>query len=113
MTKKDRPDYDILVWADVPGDESTKKAMPSWLNPEHSLLGMTSKDLGKRLKNAIENVVAAISETDASLKQYYVDELQLNFTVNASGGIELVGKVNAGAQSAVTVTLRRKDPREP
>jgi len=44
--------------------------------------------------------------------KYEVDEVELSFGVNASGSIALIAKLEAGAQAAIKVKLKRR-PQNP
>jgi len=37
-----------------------------------------------------------------------IDETELSLTVSANGGVELLGKLTAGAQASIKVKLKRK-----
>jgi hypothetical protein len=41
--------------------------------------------------------------------KFYVDELEISLAINASGGVELIGKLEAGAQAGIKIKLKRKE----
>ena len=39
---------------------------------------------------------------------FAIDAIELSLTVNANGGLELIGKLNAGMEASIKLTLKRK-----
>ena len=48
-----------------------------------------------------------VFETESEKKGFYIDEIELTLAVNASGGLELIGKANAGIEGGIKVKLKR------
>ena len=52
----------------------------------------------------------SILDVDTSKEsKFYVDELEISLAINASGGVELIGKLEAGAQAGIKIKLKRKE----
>ena len=47
------------------------------------------------------------SQPEKLSKGFYIDEIELSLSVNASGGIELIGKAEAGVEGGIKVKLKR------
>ena len=59
----------------------------------------------------IEDVLSKLGPLERlsnAVKGFELDELSLEFAINAEGGVELIGKATVGFQASVSVTLKPK-----
>ena len=66
------------------------------------------ESLSGNLKTFIARIQRILDEQQENTSTYYIDEVELNLTVNASGGIELVGKLEAGAMGGIKIKLKKR-----
>jgi hypothetical protein len=62
----------------------------------------------KNLNAFLEQVGPLLETSGKVLKNYEIDEVELSIAINASGGIELVGKLEAGAEAGLKIKLKRR-----
>lgn len=62
----------------------------------------------KNLGDFLEQIAPLLDSAGEALKSYEIEEIELNIAVNGSGGVELVGKLEAGAQAGMRIKLKRK-----
>lgn len=79
-------------------------------NPDSSSL--IYRDLPiEKLKENINDFTNKISEVldgiQGKLKNYKLDEIELNVELSASGSIHLIGSVEVGTTGAITLTFKR------
>ncbi len=100
----------IGVWTEAP-QEAIKAATP--------LPAIGSSGAMKVVQVGISTISANISgfirdfESNLSKElptdsRFVVDEIELTLAITASGGVELVGKLSAGAQAGIKVKLKCK-----
>jgi hypothetical protein len=41
-------------------------------------------------------------------KSFEIDEIEISLAVTAEGGVELIGKVTAGVEAGIKITLKRR-----
>ena len=97
----------IITIITTTDETNTKSGLP--FGPKLSQkLSVTSEDLSANLNTFLESfnqVIEAQPETLA--KGFSIDEIELSLSVNASGGIELIGKAEAGIEGGITIRLKR------
>lgn len=102
MAKKD-----ISVWT-VQVEENKKAALPSFGEKTAEIVTVSQDKLSANLKDFLESS-QALTELDMPKESsFYIDEMELSLAINAKGGIELVGKLEAGAQAGIKIKLKRK-----
>jgi hypothetical protein len=62
----------------------------------------------KNLSVFLEQIGPLLESSGEALKNYDIDEIELNIAINASGGVELVGKLQAGAEAGLKIKLKRR-----
>lgn len=83
----------------------TKGALP--LRPTlPKQISVESEAVTKSLLDFIQNFNQVFQDAPSS-NNFYVDEIELSLAINASGGIELIGKATAGVEGGIKVTLKR------
>ena len=105
MTKKK---HEITVWTTFSGDD-TQNALPSFTKGTIKAVQVTSDTLAKNLESFLSNLESVIQVNPPNDSPFYIDQMELNLAVNASGGIELLGKLEGGAQAGIKITLKRKE----
>jgi hypothetical protein len=88
-------------------ETNTKSGLP--FGPKlNQKLSVTPEDFSANLKTFIESFNQVIEAQPETLsKGFYIDEIELSLSVNASGGIELVGKAEVGIEGGITLRLKR------
>jgi hypothetical protein len=103
----------IQVWAvDEGGDEPTG-AIPGMTRGErrraNAGLELIELDQGE-LRSRIESFLAEFSQiSEPEHAGFVVDEIELALTVNARGGVALIGRLEAGGEAGIKVTIRRRE----
>jgi hypothetical protein len=99
----------ITIWTNEVEEEDVKAALPrlgkSFVGKS---IAMDSTVLSKSLNEFLLAFVPVIEEQPKEISGYYLDEIELSLTINAQGGIELVGKLDAGVEAGIKVKLKRK-----
>lgn len=89
-------------------DQGEKAGLPkfNFLKNEFKIsadtLATNLKDFLEKIKPVIEGQVAVIGE-------FSITEIELNLAINASGGIDLIGKFDAGIEGGITIKLTRQE----
>jgi hypothetical protein len=96
----------ITVWVTDARDD-TRSALPT-LGRGRGPANFTSEALATSLAAMLGAVAAVLEGAEEGGGKFEVQEAQVSLAVNASGGFELVAKGEAGAEAALTLTLRRK-----
>jgi len=98
---------DISIWT-VHVQGNKKPALPSFADKTAEIVTVSQDKLSANLKEFLESS-QAITEIDMPKESsFYIDEMELSLAINAKGGIELVGKLEAGAQAGIKIKLKRK-----
>jgi len=64
--------------------------------------------ISENLKEFLTNFQKVLAEPP-SIEGYTLEEIELSLVVNATGGIELIGKASAGVQSGIKIKLKKKN----
>lgn len=89
-------------------DDGTKSALPSLSHRVATKAFEISNDLlADRLGDFFKSFDDVLRKLPKSTAGFSVDEVELTLTVNASGGVELVGQAEAGITSGLKFTLKR------
>jgi len=72
------------------------------------VVSVSVETMRKNLDAFLEQIGALLESPREALKGYEIEEVELSLAVNGSGGIELVGKLEAGAQAGMKIKLKRK-----
>lgn len=63
--------------------------------------------LQKNLTEFIEKLGASLKNIQSGISNYDLDEIEINIEVSATGGISLVGSIEAGATGGITLRFKR------
>lgn len=91
-------------------EEDTKSALPSIGRRFTTKTFELANDvLADRLEEFFNSFSAVLDHLPDSIASFSIDELELTLAINASGGIEMVGKAEAGITTGMKFTLRRQN----
>jgi len=62
--------------------------------------------LAKNMQAFLAEFDKVLSSQPTTISEYSIDYIELNLAVNAHGGIELVGKLNAGMEAGIRIKLK-------
>lgn len=93
-------------------EEDAKSVLPSiGRRITTKTLELTNDMLADRLEEFFSSFDIVLSRLPDSIANFSVDELELTLAINASGGIEMVGKAETGITTGMKFTLRRQSRR--
>lgn len=102
-------DEKIKVLVDEPAESGMKSALPSFArNAATRTVEISGETLRDNLKSFVSQFTNLLDGTPLDTSGVVIDEIELSLSVSASGGVELLGKVNASAQAGIKVKLKRK-----
>ena len=104
MVKKSNNIIDIWV-ADTKDNEQT--ALPKIARKAATSTQVSAQILSDNLKSFLKNFEGVI-DPENDIGGFVIDEVELNLVVNAKGGIELIGKLEAGTQASMKIKLKRR-----
>ncbi|HEX7318547.1 MAG TPA: hypothetical protein VF297_31860 [Pyrinomonadaceae bacterium] len=101
----------IPIWTTAT-PESAKAALPrlggAIAAGATEVVSVSVETVKKNLDAFLEQIGPLLESSREALKGYEIEEIELSLAVNGSGGIELVGKLEAGAQAGMKIKLKRK-----
>ena len=65
--------------------------------------------LSDNLKEVLTNFQQLVNDVPKPASGYFIDEIEINFGVNGSGGIALIGKMEVGMEAAIKVKIKREN----
>jgi len=91
-------------------EEDTKSALPAiGRRIATKTLELTNDVLANRLEEFFSSFDSVLERLPSSVAGFSIDELELTLAINASGGIEMIGKAEAGISTGIKFTLRRQN----
>jgi hypothetical protein len=103
----------IWVVTEEPEDDLSKSLLPSVGRRVIAKSFEISNDvLALHLEAFFKSFQMVLGRLPSSIDHFTVDEIQLNLVINANGGVELIGKGEAGLSTGLTFTLRRQTSKE-
>jgi hypothetical protein len=90
--------------------EGPKAALPSLGRASIELTRVPLEMLTNNLQEFIKRFQMSIDTGDLGDSEYVLDEIELSLELTATGGVALIGKMEAGANAAIKVKLKRKTP---
>lgn len=97
----------IEVWTDSQTTEA-KAAVPMPAIFSRRAVDVKPEELSAKLKAFLSGFESVLRECPPVIGGFSVDQIELNLAVNASGGIELIGKLSAGVQASIKLVLRKE-----
>lgn len=105
-TKEKSETISVLVDLESKG---SKAAIPRLADRVTSqVVEIDSSTISENLSSFISKIQPIITSSDIPDNSFSVDEIELSLVINASGGIELIGKLTIGAEAGIKVTLKRR-----
>ena len=103
----------IWVLTEEPQDDLSKPLLPSVGRRVIAKSFEISNDvIALHLQEFFNSFQMVLGCLPSSIDRFTIDEIQLNLTINASGGVELIGKGEAGLSTGLTFTLKRRTVEE-
>jgi hypothetical protein len=106
MTTRDDA-FTVEIWMPSAGD-GAKAALPALGRSRVDVSLVPLDTLSANLQGFIQHLQKALDAPDVPESDYVLDEIELSLALNATGGIALIGKIEAGASAAIKVKLKRK-----
>lgn len=98
---------ELRVWVSEDKPE-VKAALPSLGSRTTKVITLSHEQVADSLREFLAQTQSLQAVDTPEESPFFIDEIELSLAVNATGGIELVGKLEAGAQAGIKVTLKRK-----
>jgi hypothetical protein len=99
---------EIEIWISSPAGDDRRAALPTLGKARYEVSRVQFSILVKNLSDFLVDI-QGVMQAPADSSSYSVDEIELNLGINASGGIALFGKLEAGAEAAIKVKLKRQN----
>lgn len=96
----------LTIWSDESGSGG-KAALPLPLLPTKRITQVAADTVAQNLKEVVESFDEILVEMGTSKSGFMLEEIEISLSVNAQGGVELLGKLSAGAQASIKVKLTR------
>lgn len=96
----------IRIRTEVSTEE--KAALPRLGRATSKVVEVGIDALSDNLRNFLEKLQQILDKLPESKSAYYIDEVELSLVVNANGGFELIGKLEAGAKGGIKVKLKKR-----
>lgn len=99
----------IKIWTDDNFDiPTTKSALPTLARAAVSRsIEVGAEVLQDSIRSFSQQFTGLLDGQPLDDNNIVIDEVELSLVVTASGGIELLGKLNVGAQAGIKVKLKR------
>jgi len=98
----------IRILAAIDSDETLSAFPKLSQGREIKVFEVPSADLADKLALFLSDFQRVLEPQPSSFGSFEIDEVELNLTVNAKGGIELIGTLGVGMESSIKIKLRRK-----
>ena len=96
----------ISVWIGQT-EPISRSALPLAKEIVSSVVKVNTEIFAKNLSSFLSKVQMVLNSVSVETSAYAVEEVELHLMLNGSGGIELVGNLQAGVQSGIKVRLKR------
>ena len=97
----------ISVWVEHL-DQDKVSVLPSIEDITRSTTEVSANVLAKNFQCFVKNFLSILDKQEYDESSYEMQSIELNLSVNAKGGIELIGKLSAGVTTSMKVHLIRK-----
>lgn len=97
----------INIWTDE--EQGTgKAAVPRMAQVTRRVASASADVISNNLAAFLKAFEPITTTACDATSAFQVDEIELSLVVNGKGGIELVGKLEAGAEASIRIKLKRK-----
>ncbi len=86
----------------------TKAGLPSFKKIAEKEIKISSEKLAQNLQDFLESFKPVLEKQETKLGKFVINEIELNLAINASGGIDLIGKLDVGIEGGITIKLQRQ-----
>ena len=86
-----------------------KAGLPNFKSFSKKEIKVNPADLANNLKDFLATLKPVIEAQTTKIGEFSVEEIELSLAINAKGGIELIGKFDAGIEGGIKIKLKRKD----
>ena len=97
----------IKVWVEEFNDKNAS-ILPSLPDLTNSVVEISTEKLVNNLYTFLESFNNSIENHKFNSKNYDIESIELNFGVNAKGGVELIGKLSSSVSSSIKVKISKK-----
>ncbi len=97
----------IAIWTNTQEDD-VKSAMPKMADVTNDNMVVSAETVTNNINTFLDSFYPLLESQQSNNTSFFIDEIELSLVVNAKGGIELLGKLEAGAQASVKVKLKKK-----
>jgi len=118
MTQSKEQNNDNLITIITTSQTSEiKGGMPTLKNlskkeitvPTLFMNSVTNETLSLNLKRFLETFKPVFEEQETQIGSFDISEIELMLAINASGGIELIGKVDVDIKGGIKIKLQKRD----
>jgi len=102
-------DNDLITVLTTSAVQEERGGLPNFKGFGKSEIKIGTETLSKNLKDFLEKIKPIIESQTTDIGQFSVTEIELNLAINASGGIDLIGKFDAGIEGGITIKFTRKE----
>lgn len=97
----------IEIWTS-PSQDDTRHALPSISKPKVEVSKIEINTLSNNLHSFLEELQSTLLAPPSNETDFFIDKVELNLGISASGGFAIIGKMDAGVQASIKVTLQRR-----
>jgi hypothetical protein len=97
----------VAIWTNIQEDD-IKSAMPKMADLTNDSMVVSAEAVTNNINKFLDSFYPLLESQQSNNTSFFIDEIELSLVVNAKGGIELLGKLEAGAQASVKVKLKKK-----
>jgi len=101
----------ISVWTDEERSPS-KASIPRMADITRHVADVSADVISSNIEKFLRTFEPVLERAASAASKFEIDEIELSLVVNGKGGVELLGKVEAGAQASIKVKLKRKSHSE-
>jgi hypothetical protein len=98
----------IAVWT-AKDSSRQKSALPTPTEALKTVAQVDPEILANNLTDYLQLFDGVLVDRFPKKSGFQVEEIEIGLVVNAHGGVELIGKIDVGAEASIKVTLKRSD----
>lgn len=97
----------INIWTDEERKEG-KSALPKMAQVTRHVATASTEVVSENLAAFLKAFEPIATQAFVESSSFEIDEIELSLVVTGNGGIELLGKIEAGAEASIRIKLKRK-----
>lgn len=98
----------IMIWSAEPQD-SGKSAFPLPTTGPRQVAQVAVDTVARNLRDVVGKFDGMLTEIARTSSEFTLSEIEISLAVNAHGGIELIGKLEAGVEASIKVKFTREN----